>query len=176
MVVPPCRRRFRLWRACDELALAPGRLDSLAALYQGGHRREAPALRDMPYGSAHALNSSPAIVLCFAAGCRPLVGRSSLRVYPDQHTTSPAPALGSVVVGRGRSLVRIRAPLVRCVLLPGAVDMPANSLMSDSVRHTMSGASRSIGFRISSRRLQDPGVARSTFQFATVMEAVSQGR
>ena len=92
MVAPPCRRRFRLCRACDELALAlaPGRLDSLAALYEGRHRREAPALRDTPYGSAQALISSPPS----SFGCRPLVG---LRVYPDQQTTSPAPALGSVV-------------------------------------------------------------------------------
>ena len=87
----------------------------------------------------------------------PLVGRSSLRVYPDQQTTSRGTR--PWISGRRSRplLVQIRAPLVRGVLLPGAVDMPANSLMSDSGRHTMSRASRSIRFRISSRRLQDPG-------------------
>ena len=66
------------------------RLDSHAALYQGRHRREAPALRDRPYGSAQAFIRSPRT----SFGCRPLVG---LRVYADQQTTSPAPALESVV-------------------------------------------------------------------------------
>ena len=69
------------------------RLDSLAALYQGRHRREAPALRDTPYGSAQAFISSPPT--SFAS--QQVAPRGRLRVYPDQQTTSPAPALGSVV-------------------------------------------------------------------------------
>ena len=116
MVAPPFVGAFASAEPGDELALAPGRLDSLAALYQGGHRREAPALRDMPYGSAHALNRSPPTS------------------FASQQVAGPrgsifSPGVPRIIIRRPRHppsdqwsrshLVRIRAPLVRCVLLPG---------------------------------------------------------
>ena len=73
------------------------RLDSLAALYQGRHRREAPALRDTPYGSAQALISSPPTSFASQQVAGPSWVDLLSGCTQDQHTTSPAPALGSVV-------------------------------------------------------------------------------